>query len=196
MLFVPVVVVAVIVVLLYQRAKQREGGAAGVPRSAGQAASCGDRDARASLLTVFVGVPLALVAASIWALAVNIASMGGPESDLVQGWAGVLRSIPAAILLLAVPITGFAFAVRALRQAAPNGNLAVWVCTIGLLLVLVVIVGGTMDAMMTTRDATVKWMLFPVEVVVVAVAQLIARHFARHPRSRHANADQNHSLAT
>lgn len=195
MLLLPVIIVAAIAVLLYQRAKHREHEATGTPFPAEQTPSRGDRDARASLLTILIGVPLSLIAASFWALAVNTASMGGPESDLVQGSAGVLRNIPATILLLAVPITGFAFAARAARQSARNANLAVWACTIGLLLVLVVIAGSTVDSMMTRRDATVKWMLFPLEIAIAAAAQLIARFFARHPRSDHSKTDHDHTSA-
>jgi hypothetical protein len=67
----------------------------------------------------FGGTFVALILNGIWSLFIGTASMGGDEDDLVQGWEGVLRNLPAYLLLVVVASVGVWFATRA-GMAVPS----------------------------------------------------------------------------
>lgn len=138
----------------------------------------GDREGRTSILLVIPGLVVAMIVGAIWQLSVGVASMGGDESDLVRGWEGVLRSLPSYLLSLGIAGTAFVFAMRARRHGARNARAATVVSTIGLLFVLNSVTRDSAEVVMETRAATVSWILFGVDVVIVGLALLVGTRWA------------------
>jgi uncharacterized BrkB/YihY/UPF0761 family membrane protein len=139
----------------------------------------GDREARLSILLVVPGLIVALIVGAIWQLSVGVASMGGDESELIRGWEGVLRSVPSYLLSIGIAVTAFVFAMRARRHGARNARAATVVSTIGLLFVLNSVTRDSAEIVMETRAATVSWMLFAVDVVIVGLALMLGTRWAK-----------------
>lgn len=123
----------------------------------------------------FAGTFVALILNGIWSLFVGTASMGGDESDLVQGWEGVLRNSPAYLLLIAVASSSVFFAVRATTLRAQASNAVFVASALALLLALGSVTRDAAEVVMTTRAATMAWLLFGCDVVVVALVVLAGR---------------------
>ncbi len=141
--------------------------------------SKGDREARLSILFGIPGLIVALIVGTIWQLSVGVASMGGDESELTRGWEGVLLSLPSYLLSIGIAVTAFVLAMRARRHGASNARAAMVVSTIGLLFVLNSVTRDSAEVVMETRAATVSWMLFGVDVVIVGLALWLGLRWAR-----------------
>lgn len=140
--------------------------------------------ARISLL-MLLGVPVGIVFQIVWAVRVKTSPMTSSD-DRIRGWGTVVRELPATLFLVAVVGSGFLLAVRAGRQGAvESAERAVWIHGAVLFFVLLIVLGGSTENIMTTRPATVKWLLFPVELGTVAVSVSVARHAIRNGRNAH-----------
>ena len=140
--------------------------------------SPGERAARTSML-LLAGVPGGVVFLAVWEGIVKTSATLG-EEERVRGWASVARELPATLLLLSVVAAGLVFAVRAGRLGAVDAGLRAIRWHAGaLFLVLLVLMSGAAEDVMTTRSATVKWLLVPVEIGLTAVVGLVARRAAR-----------------
>jgi uncharacterized BrkB/YihY/UPF0761 family membrane protein len=139
----------------------------------------GDREGRLSILLVIPGLIVAMIVGAIWQLSVGVASMGGDESDLIRGWEGVLRSLPSYLMSIGIAVAAFVFAMRARRHGARNARAATVISTIGLLFVLNSVTRDSAEVVMKTRAATVSWILFGVDVVIVGLALLLGTRWAK-----------------
>lgn len=143
----------------------------------------GRRAARSSLL-LLLGLPVGIAVLSIWATYVDT-SPTESDADRVRGWESVLRELPATLLFLAFFAVGLAFAVRAVHAGAVRAGLrAMWWHGGALFIGLLIILGGSAENVMTTRSATVKWFLFPIEIAVALGAVALARRSAGFPLGR------------
>lgn len=145
--------------------------------------STGRRAARGSLV-LLLGLPIGIALTEIWGRYVDI-SPTVDDADRVRGWESVVRGLPASVVFLAFFAGGFALAVRAVRHGAVGAGLrAIWWHGAALFLALLILLGGSAENVMTTRPATVKWVLFPIEVGIAVGAVAISRHAAGHPLGR------------
>lgn len=116
----------------------------------------------------FGGTFAAVILSGIWSLLVNTASMGGDESELVQGWSGVLRNLPAYTLVVVVASLSVWFAARAHHHGLAGGRSILIASCLVLLFGLSSVTRDAAEVVMTTRAATVTWIAFAVDAVVVA----------------------------
>lgn len=124
---------------------------------------------------MLIAVPIGLVLLAIWQTMVDTSPTLSDE-DRIRGWGTVIRELPATLLLAAVPIAGLVLAVRAGRNGAvDSAHRAVLLHGVALFFVLLVILNGSAENIMTTRPATVKWLLFPIQGGVAIVAVIAAR---------------------
>lgn len=137
-------------------------------------ASRSDRDVRLAML-FFAGTFVALVLNGIWSLFVGTASFGGDEEDLVQGWDGVIRNLPAYLLLVGVASLSVWFAVRAGIHGAPRAKAALITTSLVLLFALSSVTRDSAEVVMTTRAATVAWLMFAIDAVLVGLIFLLAQ---------------------
>lgn len=144
-----------------------------VPRPRGP----GDRFGNWALL-MLIGIPIALIVLIIWQNVVKTSPMLN-DPERIRGWSVVLRELPATLLLLVPVVTGLTLGVRAARLGATSGVAAIWLHSVALLFVLLIVLGGSAESVMTTRSATVKWLLFPVEVGVAGGALWWCLHAIR-----------------
>ena len=107
------------------------------------------------------------------------ATWGGDEEDLTRGWKGFWLSLPAYALLVGIAATGFSFALRADRAGAANRRSALVVGTLGLLASLQAWTRDSAEIVMTTRAATVSWLLFGIDLVVVAIVVSLGLRWSR-----------------
>lgn len=136
--------------------------------------SSGQREVRRSYW-MLAGIPVGIAFLIVWATFVKTSPTVADEKR-VRGWETVLRELPATLFLLAVVALGLLFAVRAGRRGAELiARRAIWIHGAVLFVILLIIVGGSTDNVMTTRSATVKWMLFPIEVGACALAIVVSR---------------------
>ena len=136
--------------------------------------SPGERSVIHSLWTL-AGVPIGIVAFTLWAVVVDTSPTLSDE-ERIRGWGTVVRELPASLVLVAVVGVGFALAVRGGRKGAvASARRAIWLHGAALMFVLLVIVGGSTENVMTTRPSTVKWLLLPVQIGVVVLAVSFAR---------------------
>jgi len=126
----------------------------------------------------FGGTFAATLLSGIWSLLVGTASMGGDESELVRGWSGVIRNLPGYLLVVAVASLGVWFAARSLRHGARGGRSALIATSLALLFALSSATRDSAEVVMTTRAATVTWILFAVDVLIVGGVYLLARRWA------------------
>ena len=128
---------------------------------------------------MLLGVPVGIVFLTVWAVFMKTSPTTSSE-DRIRGWGTVARELPATAFLFAVVAGGFLLAVRAGRLGAVSAaERAVWFHGAALFFVLLVVLGGSAENIMTTRPATVKWVLFPVEVGIVFVSVSAARRAIR-----------------
>lgn len=127
------------------------------------------------------GTFVALILNGIWSLFAGTASFGADESDLVQGWEGVLRNLPGYLLLIAVPSLGVRFATRAGIRGADRAKSALAAASLALLFALSAVTRDSAEVVMTTRAATVSWLTFGIDAVIVGLVFVTTRRrFARH----------------
>lgn len=145
--------------------------------------SSGRRAARMSMI-LLLGLPVGIAVSEIWATYVDT-SPTVADADRVRGWESVVRGLPATVLFLSFFAIGLALAVRAVHRGAVRAGLrAMWWHGAALFVALLIILGGSAENVMTTRPATVKWVLFPVEVGLALGAVALARRAAGHPLGR------------
>jgi hypothetical protein len=137
-------------------------------------ASRSDRDVRLAML-FFAGTFIALVLNGIWSLFVGTASFGGDEEDLVQGWDGVIRNLPAYLLLVGVASLSVWFSVRAGIHGAPRAKAALITTSLVLLFALSSATRDSAEVVMTTRAATVAWLMFAIDAMLVGLIFLLAQ---------------------
>jgi hypothetical protein len=123
----------------------------------------------------FGGTFVALILNGIWSLVVGTASPGADEKDLIRGWEGVLRNLPAYLLLVAVAALGVWFATQAGVRGSRRAKSVLIADSLVLLFALSSVTRDAAEVVMTTRAATVTWMLFGVDAVVVGIVFLAAR---------------------
>lgn len=127
----------------------------------------------------FGGTFVALVVSGIWSMLVGTSSPGADEADLVQGWEGVLRNLPGYAVLIGVAAAGVWFAVKAGIHGSERSRPALIATCLVLLLALTSVTRDSAEVVMTTRAATVTWVLFAVDAVVVGFVYLMARQRIR-----------------
>lgn len=127
----------------------------------------------------FGGTFIALVASGIWSLFVGTSSPGADESDLVQGWEGVARNLPAYALLVIVPALGVWFATRAGIHGSGRAMTAVTATCAALLLALSSVTRDATEVVMTTRAAGVVWVAFAADACIVAATAFVSRRTIR-----------------
>lgn len=126
-------------------------------------------------MLALAGVPVGILFLTFWAVWVDTSPTLDAD-ERIRGWETVWRELPATVFLLAVCATGFALAVRAGRRGAIDAAFrAIWYHGAALFFVLLVVANGSADNIMTTRSATVKWMLLPAELLLAGLAVLAAR---------------------
>ena len=123
-----------------------------------------------------------MVLSGIWTLFVGTASMGGDDSDIITGWPGVARNLPAYLLVAGVGLAAIAFAALAIRDGARNGTRILVAAAVVSALVLSSVTRDAAELVMDTRAATVSWLLFVVDAVVVTGVALLAHRWARRSR--------------
>ena len=124
---------------------------------------------------MLVGVPAGIVFLTLWATFVKTSPTLGDE-DRIRGWGTVVRELPATLFLIAIPLIGFALAVSGGRRGSENSSLrAIWLHGAALLFVLLVVLGGSTENIMTTRPSTIKWLLLPLEVGPAALGIFVSR---------------------
>lgn len=80
-----------------------------------------------------------------------------------------------------VVFVGFVVAVRAGQFGAVRPAMrAIWVHAVTLFVILLIVFGGSTENIMTTRPATVKWLLFPLEVLISVGAAALSRRMVVH----------------
>lgn len=137
-----------------------------------------DREVRRAWI-FFGGTFVALILNGIWSMIVGTASPGADESDLVQGWAGVLRNLPAYLLLVTVASLSVWFAVRAGVHRSPRARPVLVASLLVLLFAMSSVTRDAAEVVMTTRAATVAWMTFGVDAIVVGLVFMAARRRIR-----------------
>jgi hypothetical protein len=148
--------------------------------SSDQDVTSAERDATIAWV-LFVSTFVAVVLNGLWTLVVGTASMGGDESELVRGWSGVLRNLPGYVLSVLVASLGLWFSHRAIRKGSRRGRSALVATSLGLLFALASVTRDSAEVVMTTRAATVSWLLFGISAVLVAATYVIVRRSATHP---------------
>lgn len=136
---------------------------------------------RASLL-MLVGVPIGLVVSAVWSTIVKTSPMVA-DDERIRGWGTVVRELPGTAVLFAVVGVGLALAVRSGRAGSEaEARRAILWHGAALFFVLLVIVNGSAENIMTTRPATVKWLLLPAQVAVTLAVVSYCRHKVRPQR--------------
>ena len=132
----------------------------------------------------FAGTIVALVLNGMWSLLVGTASPGADESDLVQGWEGVLRNFPGYLLLVIVASLSVWFATQAGVRGMQGARSALVASSLVLLFALSAVTRDSAEVVMTTRAATMAWATFGVDAVIVGIIFLSARQRIRHASGR------------
>ena len=120
-------------------------------------------------------IPVGLIFLTVWAVIVDTSATLS-EEERIRGWGTVVRELPATIFLMSLPLVGLVLAVLAGHRGSVDKALrSVTFHGVALFFVQLVIMNGSAETIMTTRSATVKWMLLPFQVGVTLLAVLTAR---------------------
>ena len=118
---------------------------------------------RKSLL-MLIGVPIGIVFSAVWATIVKT-SPTVADDERIRGWGTVVRELPATLFLFAVVAVGLGLAVRAGHAGSEaEARRAILWHGAALLLILLIVMNGSTENIMTTRPATVKWLLLPLQL--------------------------------
>ena len=133
---------------------------------------------------MLITLPVGLVLLSVWQEVVDTSPTLNDE-DRIRGWVTVWRELPATLFLIAGPVLGSVLAVMAGRRgAADAARRAIWMHGAALFFVLLVVLNGSAETIMTTRTSTVKWLLLPAQLGITgAVVVLARRSLATHGRT-------------
>jgi hypothetical protein len=142
-----------------------------------------DREIRLAWL-FFAGTFVALVLSGIWSMIVGTASPGADESDLVQGWEGVLRNLPGYLLLVVVASLSVWFATQGGVHGSRQARSVLIASSLVLLFALSSVTRDCAEVVMTTRAATMAWAMFGVDAIVVGLVFLVARRRIRRASGR------------
>jgi len=143
--------------------------------------SSGQRLIRWSLL-MLIGVPVGIVLIAVWSTIVKT-SPTVADDERIRGWGTVIRDLPATAFVLAVIAIGFVLAVRAGRAGSDvEARRAILWHGAALFFVLLVVINGATENIMTTRPANVKWLLFPAQVAITLGVVIFCRRRARPAR--------------
>lgn len=132
----------------------------------------------------FAGTFVALILNGIWSMIVGTASPGADESDLIQGWEGVLRNFPAYLLLVVVASLSVWFATQGGEHGSRRAKSALVASSLVLLFALSAVTRDVAEVVMTTRAATVAWVMFGVDAVLVVLVYVVAKQRIRHALGR------------
>jgi FtsH-binding integral membrane protein len=152
-------------------------------RSLASSQSRPDREIQLAWL-FFAGTFPALVVSGIWSMIVGTASPGADESDLVQGWEGVLRNLPGYLLLVVVASLSVWFATQGGVHGSRRAKPVLIASSLVLLFALSSVTRDCAEVVMTTRAATTAWAMFGVDAIVVGLVFLVARQRIRHVSGR------------
>jgi len=143
--------------------------------------SSGRRLVRYSLLTL-VGVPIGIVVAAVWSTIVKT-SPTVADDERIRGWGSVVRDLPATVFLFGIVAIGLVLAIHAGRLGnETDARRAILWHGAALFFILLVVINGATENIMTTRPATVKWLLLPVQVAITAGVVVFCRRRARPAR--------------
>ena len=132
----------------------------------------------------FAGTIVAVVLSGIWSLIVGTASPGADEKDLVQGWEGVMRNLPGYLLPVLVGSLGVWFATKAGVHGSRRARLALIATSFVLLFAMSSVTRDSAEVVMTTRAATVAWIMFFVDSIIVGAIFLVAQQRIRRASAR------------
>ena len=124
----------------------------------------------------FAGTFVALLLNGAWSLFVGTASFGGDEDELVQGWEGVMRNIPAYALLVGVASLSVWFATQGGVHGSQRAKSALIAASLVLLFALSSVTRDCAEVVMTTRAATVAWIMFGIDAVLVSLIYFLAKN--------------------
>lgn len=131
---------------------------------------------------MLLGVPAGIAWSATWAVWVDT-SPTVADADRIRGWGTVVRELPGTLPLIAVPFAGMALAVLAGRAGSlERARQAIWFHGAALFLVLLVVMNGSTENIMTTRPSTVKWLLLPLQVAITGSAVWVSRRWAESGR--------------
>lgn len=142
----------------------------------------------------FAGTIVAFVLNGMWSLLVGTASPGADESDLVQGWEGALRNLPAYLLLVVVASLSVWFAIQGTMHGSERAQFALPASFLMLLFALSSVTRDTAEVVMTTRAATMAWVMFGVDALIVVFLFLAAKQRIRHASGRRPHVDKRTHL--
>lgn len=136
-----------------------------------------NRYVRASYF-LLLGIPIGVVGLVAWGTYVKT-SPTVDAKERIRGWESVIRELPATSFLILVCLACFALAVSGARHGAVSSAFrAIWVHGLALFFVLLVVVNGSAENIMTTRPSTVKWLLFPLQVGITLLVVFVSRQLA------------------
>jgi hypothetical protein len=127
----------------------------------------------------FAGTIVAVVLSGIWSLIVGTASPGADEKDLVQGREGVTRNLPGYSLPILIASCGVWFATRAGVHGSPRSRTVLIATSLILLFAMSSVTRDAAEVVMTTRAATVSWLTFFADAIIVAIVYLLAHRRIR-----------------
>lgn len=148
-------------------------------RSAPEAdtARVGARAHRISLVALFVGVPVTLVAGTVWGLSVGTHDVGGAPK--VTGGRALLYDLPVFVLTIGVALISFLYAARALRAGAAGAQLGLWLSAGGLLLMTVAAANEFADQLVPDASNTLNNVAWLAGAAAVSAAALVVRRRCR-----------------
>ena len=124
---------------------------------------------------LLVGVPVGLAWFIIWPGIVKT-SPTTADADRIRGWESVVRELPATVPFIGIVVFGMFLGAKAARTGAVRrGMLAVRLHAVAMVGILLIVLGGSADNIMTTRSASVKWFLFPIDVGLPLLCYLAAK---------------------
>lgn len=147
----------------------------GRPRDA--ADEGGARAHRISLLALFVGVPVALAAGTVWQLAVGTADVGGDPK--VTGGRALLYDLPVGVLTVGVALISFLYAARALHAGAAGAQLGLWLSAGGLLFMIVAAANELADQLAPDASNTLNNVAWLAGAAAIGAAALVVRRRCR-----------------
>lgn len=124
---------------------------------------------------LFAGTIVSVALSGIWSLIVGTASPGADEKDLIQGWEGAMRNLPGYLLPVLVGSLGVWFATRAGIHGSPRAKSALIATSLVLLFAMSSVTRDSAEVVMTTRAATMAWVTFGVDAVIVGIVFLAAQ---------------------
>ena len=162
----------------WERDVRRASRSDGLPTMSAMETTRGRRLVRYSLLTL-IGVPIGIVVAAVWSTIVKT-SPTVADDERIRGWGSVVRDLPATAFLFAIVAIGLALAVHAGRLGnETDARRAILWHGAALFFILLVVINGATENIMTTRPATVKWLLLPAQVAIAAGVVMLCRRRAR-----------------